>query len=242
MAIVRVKPGKDKAIRNRHPWVFGGAIAGVKGSPQPGDIVDDAERAILDIRMGGDGKDFKPVGTVLEEEITRWQKLSESGQSIAGVRSGFEDLDTITGGFQPGNLIILAGRPGIYSARFAGERATDKDNNDKLLALLRNVPERRRQARFVCLIALANPEKIIDIAEGSCAGTIVMKPRGSGGFGYDPLFQPIEYQKTFAELPPDVKNRISHRARAFEKALPDSKSYDASMIRSFPPAVRKLLV
>jgi XTP/dITP diphosphohydrolase len=113
----------------------------------------------------------------------------------------------------------LAGRPGIYSARFAGERATDKDNNDKLLALLRNVPERRRQARFVCLIALANPEKIIDIAEGSCAGTIVMKPRGSGGFGYDPLFQPIEYQKTFAELPPDVKNRISHRARAFEKAL-----------------------
>ncbi len=113
----------------------------------------------------------------------------------------------------------LAGRPGIYSARFAGERATDKDNNDKLLALLRNVPERRRQARFVCLIALANPEKIIDIAEGSCAGTIVMKPRGGGGFGYDPLFQPIEYQKTFAELPPDVKNRISHRARAFEKAL-----------------------
>ena len=80
---------------------------------EPGDIVDDAERAILDIRMGGDGKDFKPVGTVLEEEITRWQKLSESGQSITGVRSGFEDLDTITGGFQPGNLIILAARPSM---------------------------------------------------------------------------------------------------------------------------------
>ena len=113
----------------------------------------------------------------------------------------------------------LAGRPGICSARFAGERATGKGNNEKLLALLRDVPERRRQARFACFIALANPEKIIDIAEGNCAGTIVMKPRGSGGFGYDPLFQPIEYHKTFAELSPSIKNRISHRARALEKAL-----------------------
>lgn len=113
----------------------------------------------------------------------------------------------------------LAGRPGIYSARFSGEHATDKGNNDKLLALLRDVSERRRQARFVCFIALANPEKIIDIAEGMCAGTIVMRPRGSGGFGYDPLFQPLEYHKTFAELAPGIKNRISHRARALEKAL-----------------------
>jgi XTP/dITP diphosphohydrolase len=113
----------------------------------------------------------------------------------------------------------LAGRPGIYSARFAGERATDKDNNEKLLALLRDIPERRRQARFVCFLALANPEKIVDIAEGNCAGTVVMKPRGSGGFGYDPLFQPLEYHKTFAELSPGIKNRISHRARALEKAL-----------------------
>lgn len=113
----------------------------------------------------------------------------------------------------------LAGRPGIHSARFAGERATDKENNDKLLALLRDVPERRRQARFVCFIALANPERIIDIAEGSCAGMVAMKPRGSGGFGYDPLFHPLEYQKTFAELSPGIKNRISHRARALEKAL-----------------------
>lgn len=113
----------------------------------------------------------------------------------------------------------LAGRPGIHSARFAGERATGKENNEKLLALLRDVTERRRQARFACFIALANPEKIIDIAEGNCAGTIVMKPRGSGGFGYDPLFQPLEYHKTFAELSPSIKNRISHRARALEKAL-----------------------
>ncbi len=113
----------------------------------------------------------------------------------------------------------LAGRPGVRSARFAGENATDEDNNEKLLALLRDVPERRRQARFVCCIAIADPEKVLDVAEGSCAGSIVMKRRGSGGFGYDPLFQPLEYHKTFAELPSGVKNRISHRARALEKSL-----------------------
>jgi XTP/dITP diphosphohydrolase len=119
----------------------------------------------------------------------------------------------------------LAGRPGILSARFAGENASDKENNEKLLALLRDVPERRRQARFVCVIAIANPEKVIDVVEGSCAGTIVSRERGSGGFGYDPLFQPVEYHKTFAELSPEVKNRISHRARAMEKALMALEKY-----------------
>lgn len=83
------------------------------GEGEPSEIVDGAERAILEIRMGGDGKDFQPVGSILEQEITRWQKLSESGQSITGVRSGFDDLDAITGGFQPGNLIIIAARPSM---------------------------------------------------------------------------------------------------------------------------------
>lgn len=113
----------------------------------------------------------------------------------------------------------LAGRPGVLSARFAGEEASDKENNEKLLALLRDVPERRRQARFVCCAAIANPEGVIDVVEGSCKGTIAFTEKGSGGFGYDPLFLPIECHKTFAELSPDVKNRISHRARALEKAL-----------------------
>jgi XTP/dITP diphosphohydrolase len=113
----------------------------------------------------------------------------------------------------------LAGRPGVFSARFAGETATDKENNEKLLRLLADLPERRRLARFVCCIALSNPEGIIDVVEGRCSGSIVFKERGSSGFGYDPLFQPLEYNKTFAELPVDVKNRISHRAKALEKAL-----------------------
>lgn len=119
----------------------------------------------------------------------------------------------------------LAGRPGVLSSRFAGECATDEENNEKLLALLRNVPERRRQARFVCVIAIANPEKIVDVVEGSCSGTIVQKERGSSGFGYDPLFQPVEYSKTFAELPPEIKDRISHRAKAMEKAIMALEKY-----------------
>lgn len=119
----------------------------------------------------------------------------------------------------------LAGRPGILSARFAGEGATDKENNEKLLALLRDIPDPQRKARFVCHIAIANPEKLIDVVEGSCAGTVVAKERGSGGFGYDPLFQPVEYNKTFGELPPKIKNRISHRARAMEKALMAIEKY-----------------
>ncbi len=119
----------------------------------------------------------------------------------------------------------LAGRPGILSARFAGEGATDKENNEKLLALLRDIPEPQRKARFVCYIAIANPERLIDVVEGSCPGIIVTKERGSGGFGYDPLFQPLEYNKTFAELPSRIKNRISHRARAMEKALMSLEKY-----------------
>ncbi len=119
----------------------------------------------------------------------------------------------------------LAGRPGVLSARFSGEGATDKENNEKLLALLRDIPERRRQARFVCYIAIANPERLIDVVEGSCPGIVVLRERGSSGFGYDPLFQPIEYNKTFAELPPRIKNRISHRARAMEKALMALEKY-----------------
>ena len=119
----------------------------------------------------------------------------------------------------------LAGRPGILSARFAGEEASDKENNEKLLAMLRDITDRRRQARFVCFMAIANPEGLIGVVEGNCSGTIVRSEIGSGGFGYDPLFQPMEYNKTFAELSPEIKSRISHRARAMEKVLMALEKY-----------------
>ena len=112
----------------------------------------------------------------------------------------------------------LQGRPGIKSARFAGEGATDHEKNLKLLRLMENVPDDERGATFVCHVAIAGPGGLLKVVEGSCRGTIIREPRGGGGFGYDPLFIPFGYNQTFAELFPEVKNRISHRGRALEKA------------------------
>jgi len=109
----------------------------------------------------------------------------------------------------------LDGAPGVYSARFAGEQGNDAANIAKVLALLAGVPEEERKARFRCVAAFVAPEGVVLTAEGVCDGMITEEPRGAGGFGYDPIFLPDGYEKTFAELPLSVKNRISHRARAF---------------------------
>lgn len=111
----------------------------------------------------------------------------------------------------------LDGRPGVYSARFAGEPASDKANNTKLIAMLEAVPPAQRTARFRCVMALAVPGGEVRTAEGVSEGLIIPEPRGENGFGYDPLFYVPEYDRTFAELPLDVKNRISHRGRALAK-------------------------
>lgn len=109
----------------------------------------------------------------------------------------------------------LDGAPGVYSARFAGEQGNDAANIEKLLTLLSGVPEEERKARFRCVAAFVAPEGVVLTAEGVCDGRITEEPRGAGGFGYDPIFVPDGYEKTFAELPLSVKNRISHRGRAF---------------------------
>lgn len=108
----------------------------------------------------------------------------------------------------------LGGAPGVRSARYAGEGATDADRYLKLLGEIAGVPEGRRGARFRCVIAVAWPEGPVDTAEGICEGHITREPRGEHGFGYDPVFHVDELGRTMAELPPEVKNRISHRARA----------------------------
>lgn len=112
----------------------------------------------------------------------------------------------------------LGGQPGVVSARFAGEGATDRANNEKLLSLMEELPPEMRRARFICAIALADAGGLIDVVEGRCEGVIVDKERGTKGFGYDPVFVMQGYQKTFAEIGQETKNRISHRARAVEKA------------------------
>lgn len=111
----------------------------------------------------------------------------------------------------------LDGRPGIRSARFAGERATDADNNAKMLGLLENVPDESRTAAFHCAIVAAFADGRTQMFEGRCPGTVLRVPRGTAGFGYDPLFLPDGFEQTAAELPEETKNSISHRARALAK-------------------------
>lgn len=110
----------------------------------------------------------------------------------------------------------LGGAPGIYSARSAGKNASDTENVEKLLRELRtrNVADEKRSARFRCVIALARNGKLLGTFEGGVEGNIVDPSRGTGGFGYDPVFQPIGFAQTFAEMPPELKNKISHRAQA----------------------------
>ena len=113
----------------------------------------------------------------------------------------------------------LRGSPGVFSARYAGAGASDAQRTTKILAELSNVEPAMRSARFVSAVAIASSEgQILNISLGTCDGQISLAPRGSEGFGYDPIFIPSGYDKTFAELKPEIKNRISHRARALSGA------------------------
>jgi XTP/dITP diphosphohydrolase len=109
----------------------------------------------------------------------------------------------------------LQGRPGVYSARFSGEDATDESNNQRLLEELEGVPLERRTAYYVCHATLSDPTGTVRVdCEASCHGRIALKPAGTGGFGYDPLFEIAEYHRTFGELGDAVKGVLSHRGRA----------------------------
>ena len=108
----------------------------------------------------------------------------------------------------------LGGRPGPRSARFAGEDATDERNLQGLIRSLKGVPASGRTARYRCVALLAHPDGSESHAEGICEGTLISKPRGTGGFGYDPIFVPAGWDRTMAELTDEEKDRISHRGRA----------------------------
>jgi XTP/dITP diphosphohydrolase len=113
----------------------------------------------------------------------------------------------------------LGGAPGLYSARFAGKDATDADNRKKLLDAMQHLLDEDRCAYFECYLVLASPQGVKKIGRGTCEGKILMQERGGGGFGYDPLFVKHEYSKSFAELEESIKNRVSHRRKAFDKIL-----------------------
>ena len=156
--------------------------------------------------VAGDKPAVTEYGSTLEENaiIKARAACSATGLYALADDSGLE-------------VDALGGRPGVRSARFAHERATDAENNAALLRELEEVDDDGRQARFRCVLALANPwdPNRVEIAEGTCEGVIARAPRGSGGFGYDPLFIVPELGgRAMAEMSEAEKNEVSHRARA----------------------------
>lgn len=132
--------------------------------------------------------------------IAKW-----SGERVVADDSGLE-------------VDALNGAPGVYSARYAGEGATDQENVARLLAeLRRSGAQPPFTARFRCVLALARAGEAVQTFDGAVKGTIVAAPRGEGGFGYDPVFQPAGFNQTFGEIAPEQKNRMSHRARAIAR-------------------------
>ena len=112
----------------------------------------------------------------------------------------------------------LGGKPGLLSARYAGEGASDRDRVNHLLSQLEEVPWQKRSARFRCVIAIATPDGEVQFCSGECQGFIAFEPKGEHGFGYDPIFCLPELDKTMAELPLEIKNRVSHRGQAAREA------------------------
>lgn len=153
----------------------------------------------IDIRVEEDGDTFEANSYKKAFEV-----MKATGEIALADDSGLE-------------VEALGGLPGVHSARFAGEGASDQENNIKLLSLMQDIPGGDRKARFVCVITVVFPDGGHISARGECEGQILFEPRGCGGFGYDPLFYIPDYGKTFAELEPEVKNAISHRAKALSK-------------------------
>lgn len=119
----------------------------------------------------------------------------------------------------------LDGAPGIYSARFGGPEATDEDRNAKLLDMLKGVPHEKRTARYVCAIAVAFPDGRAFVVRDTCEGYVDTESKGNNGFGYDPIFYIPEFGKSMAEISMDIKNKISHRAKALNKMAVKMKEF-----------------
>ncbi|KGK91506.1 purine NTP phosphatase [Desulfosporosinus sp. HMP52] len=160
------------------------------------------------------------------KDIEDWEEVEENGITFAEnaalkAKAAVKKTGLIALADDSGlEVDALAGSPGVYSARFAGEPKDDERNNDKLLQELKGVADSQRQARFRCALVIATPDGKEFLTEGTVEGQILTERRGKDGFGYDPLFFVSEYQRTMAELTLSEKNRLSHRAQAFRKAIP----------------------
>jgi XTP/dITP diphosphohydrolase len=173
---------------------------------------------------------FDEIKTILEDLPVRLHSLKEFGNARTAEEPGdtyaenaiakAQQYGAATGLWTLADdsgleVEALGGAPGIFSARYAGEGASDQDRRVLLLSELSKMWGSTRSARFVCVVALMDQnQNLINISEGTCSGRISETPRGTAGFGYDPIFVPDGYDLTFAELAPPIKNLISHRARA----------------------------
>jgi XTP/dITP diphosphohydrolase len=165
------------------------------------------------------GRDFEVIDLCSFPEITIPEETGRTFEENATLKAiaGSRDRCLLVVADDSGlEVDALRGAPGVYSARYAGENATDADNVGKLLRELsaQSVAPEKRSARFRCVIALAQNGKLLGVFEGVVEGSIVDPPRGTGGFGYDPVFQPNGFDQTFGEMPPESKNKISHRGTA----------------------------
>jgi len=166
-------------------------------------LLQGVECDLVSLRDVGISGDVEETGTTYAENarIKAVTCAAQSGLVTLADDSGLE-------------VDALGGEPGIYSARYAGDGATDAERVAFLLRKLEGVPAERRGARFVCVIAVSTPEGDVTYCRGECPGMIVTTPRGTSGFGYDPAFLLPDCGLTMAELPPGEKDRVSHRGRA----------------------------
>jgi XTP/dITP diphosphohydrolase len=169
------------------------------------EILRDFPFNILSMEEVGITKDIEEYGSTFEENaLIKAREIFEMTKEMVMADDSGLEVD------------FLNGAPGIYSSRFAGEGATDKEKNKKLLSLLENVPFEKRTARFVCIVAVIMPDGSHFVVRGTCEGYIGLEEIGNNGFGYDPLFFIKEYNKTTAEMLPEEKHKISHRGRALK--------------------------
>ncbi|TGE31965.1 XTP/dITP diphosphatase [Desulfosporosinus sp. Sb-LF] len=159
-------------------------------------------------------------------DISNWEDVEENGETFADnaalkARAAVQKTGLIALADDSGLVVdALNGAPGVYSARYAGEPKDDERNNDKLLHQLESIPDDKRTARFRCALVIATPDGKEYLTEGTVEGLILRQRRGLDGFGYDPLFFVQDFARTMAELNVAQKNKLSHRAQAFRKAIP----------------------
>lgn len=170
-------------------------------------------------------KDFSHVDILSLKDFPDYIQPEESGSSFeanAQIKAldAAEKLGYLTLADDSGLVVpALNGEPGVYSARYAGIQASDADNRNKLIQNLSRLPEEKRLGYYECSMTLASKEGVKKQVSGLCEGQLLLVPRGSKGFGYDSLFVKYDYSKTFAELEDELKNKVSHRRKAFDKLI-----------------------